>query len=155
MSDTPQDPLLLCKYTEGCHALRHYSLGVLRVRTITIVQGLALLAAAGYFVREHERFYAMAIALFGLAFTAVLNRLQSNYWRHFEAVLSYITTLEALHPGGVSPGPWSAYGGQREDRFSRRSWRVLTIHGPYLLLLAALVAVLFFAVFSSIGSAIH
>jgi hypothetical protein len=46
------EPDIKSKYTEGCSALRHYSVCVLNTRTITIAQGFAILTGAIYTIKE-------------------------------------------------------------------------------------------------------
>jgi len=120
------------KYIEGCSALRHYSVCVLNTRTITIAQGFAILTAAVYTIKEGLFWPSLWISVFGLLFTAVLNRLQSNYWQHCNAILKEVVELE-------EGGPWTAYRDQREERHRQPIWKVTVIEGPFNLLVLALV----------------
>src|SRR5687768_7037776 len=60
------------KYTEACTVVRHYSNFVIGVRTLTIVQGVAILGAAAFLSKEKQHVYALASASFGLLLTFVL-----------------------------------------------------------------------------------
>src|SRR6185436_16112849 len=121
------------KYIEGCSALRHYSVCVLNTRTITIAQGFAILTAAVYTIKEGLFWPSLCISIFGLLFTAVLNRLQKNYWLHCDEILKKVVELE-------KGGPWTVYSVQREQRHGQKIWKMTEIDGPVNLLVFALVA---------------
>lgn len=131
MSDL--EPDIKAKYTEGCSALRHYSVCVLNTRTITIAQGFAILTGAIYTIKEGLFWYSLCISVFGLLFTAVLNRLQKNYWLHCDAILTKVVELERN-------GPWTAYSIQRAKRHEQKIWKMMVVDGPFYLLVTALVA---------------
>ena len=130
MSDS--EPENKTKYTEGCSALRHYSVCVLNTRTITIAQGFAILTGAIYTIKEGLFWSSLCISVFGLLFTAVLNRLQKNYWLHCNAILKIVVELERN-------GPWTAYSIQRAKRHEQKLWKVMVVDGPFYLLVIALV----------------
>lgn len=127
-------------YSEGCSALRHYSSRVINVRTIAFAQGIALLGSAGYFLRTGSFILSTSVAGFSLLFTALLYSLQHNYWLHFQAFLVYVIELENGSGDGV--GPWSAYDKQRRKRHRKWFWSISAIHGPFLLLLVALLSIM-------------
>jgi hypothetical protein len=133
MSDSESEPGIKAKYSEGCSALRHYSVCVLNTRTITIAQGFAILTGAIYTIKEGLFWISLCISVFGLLFTAVLNRLQKNYWLHCNAILKEVVELE-------TNGPWTAYSVQRAKRHEQKIWRTLVVDGPFHLLVTALVA---------------
>ena len=130
MSDSEPDNK--ARYTEGCSALRHYSVCVLNTRTITIAQGFAILTGAIYTIKEGLFLTSLCISVFGLLFTAVLNRLQKNYWLHCDTILEKVVELEGN-------GPWTAYRDQRKKRHEQKIWEILVVNGPFYLLVAALV----------------
>jgi len=130
MSDC--EPGIKAKYSEGCSALRHYSVCVLSTRTITIAQGFAILTGAIYTIKEGLFRASLCISVFGLLFTAILNRLQKNYWLHCNAILKKVVELEG-------DGPWTAYNDQRKNRHGQRIWKVMVVDGPFYLLGIALV----------------
>jgi hypothetical protein len=132
MSDSESEPGIKAKYSEGCSALRHYSVCVLNTRTITIAQGFAILTGAIYAIKEGLFWTSLCISVFGLFFTAVLNRLQKNYWLHCNAILKEVVELE-------TNGPWTAYSIQRAKRHEQKRWRILVVDGPFYLLVTALV----------------
>src|ERR1051325_6115579 len=132
MSDSESEPGIKAKYSEGCSALRHYSVCVLNTRTITIAQGFAILTGAIYTIKEGLFPTSFCISIFGLLFTVVLNRLQRNYWLHCNAILEVVVELE-------TNGPWTAYSVQRTKRHEQKIWRILVIDGPFYLLVIALV----------------
>jgi hypothetical protein len=127
------EPDIKTKYTEGCSALRHYSVCVLNTRIITIVQGFVILTGAIYSIKEGLFWSSLCISVFGLLFTAVLNRLQKNYWLHANAILKKVVELER-------DGPWTAYSVQRKKRHGQKIWKMLVVEGPFYLLVTALVA---------------
>lgn len=133
MSDSESEPGIKAKYSEGCSALRHYSVCVLNTRTITIVQGFAILTGAIYTIKEGLFRTSLCISVFGLLFTAVLNRLQKNYWLHCNAILKVVVELE-------TNGPWTAYSVQRAKRHEQKIWKIPVVDGPFYLLVIALVA---------------
>ena len=81
-------------YAEGCSMLRHYSSTVMHIRTVTVAQGLVVLAGAGFLNRELQLAASLSVALFGVALTGVLFFLHENYYRHFETILSVVVDLE-------------------------------------------------------------
>ena len=131
MSDSEPDNK--ARYTEGCSALRHYSVCVLNTRTITIAQGFAILTGAIYTIKEGLFLTSLCISVFGLLFTAVLNRLQKNYWLHCDTILEKVVELEGN-------GPWTAYSVQRAKRHEQKIWKIPVVDGPFYLLVTALVA---------------
>jgi hypothetical protein len=134
MSDSESEPGIKAKYSEGCSALRHYSVCVLNTRTITIAQGFAILTGATYTIKEGLFWPSWCISVFGLLFTAVLNSLQKNYWLHCNAILKKVVELEK------DDGPWSAYSVQRAKRHEQKRWKILVVDGPFYLLAIALLA---------------
>jgi hypothetical protein len=132
MSDLKSE-MIRAKYSEGCSALRHYSVCVLNTRTITIAQGFAILTGAIYTIKEGLFWTSLCISVFGLLFTAVLKMLQKNYWLHCNAILKVVVELE-------TNGPWTAYHDQRAKRHEQRIWKVMVVDGPFYLLVTALVA---------------
>jgi len=106
---------------------------VLNTRTITIAQGFAILTGAIYTIKEGLFWTSLCISVFGLLFTAVLNRLQKNYWLHCNAILKEVVELK-------TNGPWSDYSVQRAKRHEQKIWRILVVDGPFYLLVTALVA---------------
>src|SRR5437763_1799972 len=126
-------------YNEGCNALRHYSVCVMTMRNITIVQGFDILSAAIYLIKEKEFLASLSVSLFGLLFTAVLYMIQKNYWLHFNAVLKTIKAFEETLGGDeLKPGPWMAYREQRGKRHRQLRWKYTVLYGPAFLLLLAL-----------------
>jgi len=128
-------------YSEGCNALRHYSTRVINVRTIAFAQGIALLGSAGYFLRTGAFELSISVSGFGLLFTALLYSLQHNYWLHFQSFLGYVINLE-LEAESRNGGPWSTYDKQRRERHRRWVWSISAVHGPFLLLLLTLLAIM-------------
>ena len=145
MSDPQID--LRSKYAEGCTALRHYSLCVLNTRTVTIAQGFVILTAAIYLIKDRSFGASLVVCFFGLSFTVVLNRLQMNYWIHFNTILEIVMRLENLGNSDASlMGPWSAYSELRNERHGKRKWKILVVYGPYYLLTFALATIIMYCV---------
>jgi hypothetical protein len=70
-------------YSEACNALRHYSNASLAVRSASIVQGLAIMFPWAYALTQPQpkAFYAFALPIAGLIFTALLYRFHLGYFR--------------------------------------------------------------------------
>jgi hypothetical protein len=70
-------------YSEACNTLRHYSNASLAVRSASIVQGLAILFPWAYALTQSQpkAFYALALPIAGLIFTALLYRFHLGYFR--------------------------------------------------------------------------
>ena len=138
-------PDIKAQYNEGCNAVRHYSLCVMNMRTVTIAQGIVILSAAIYLINQNAFHPSLWLCGFGLLFTGILYMLQKSYWEHFETILEAVVNLETIaNKGDSERGPWSAYRKHRTNRFKDRIWRLLVRHGPFLLLLAALLGLLFY-----------
>jgi len=130
------------KYNEGCNALRHYSLCVMNMRTVTIAQGLVLLSGTAYLINQKAFQYSFSLAIFGLLFTGVLYGLQKSYWEHFEKILEAVVILEiSSDENSTAEGPWSAYKENRKTLFDRPLWGLWVRHGPFMLLLMALLGI--------------
>ena len=119
------------KYVEGCNALRHYSNCVINIRTVTIVQGLAVLGAAGYLIKEGLFFHSLLAVIFGLLLSGVLFGLHRNYYDHFNVILKHIA--EDIE----KDGPWRTYKDNRDKNLKKYKW---THYGPFILLALSLLA---------------
>lgn len=130
-------------YEESCNGFRHYSTAVMTIRTITIAQGFAVLTAVSYLSTSNQFLLSLFATVFGVLLTGVLAALQWNYYLHASTLLDFLVALESrLSPLEGSTGPWTTYAAPRSRRF--RSWwgRLVYLHGPYVLLLLALVSLL-------------
>ena len=130
-------------YTEGCNNLRHYSSAVLNTRNMAIAQGLVILTAAGYFIREQEFRSSLSVSLFGLFFTSVLYKLQDNYWSHFNVILDAVVALEGDgNPDNASKGTWTVYKVGRDKKSEQWLWKFFVATGPFYLLLFAFLVII-------------
>ena len=127
-------------YAEGCSTLRHYSSALMHIRTVTVAQGLIVLAGAGLLNRESLLAASLCVALFGVALTGVLFFLHENYYQHFETILKCVIDVEKSRTSGSScTGPWSAYDENRKEMIARFGafgcwpWH----RGPFALLFVA------------------
>ena len=68
-------------YKEGCATFRHYSSAALNIRVSTIAQGVVLMTAVGFLLKEGLLEYARYAAGFGFFFTFILLFLHENYQR--------------------------------------------------------------------------
>ncbi len=68
-------------YKEACATARYYSSAALSIRVSAIAQGIVLMSAVGFLLREDNMLYAQYAALFGILFTIVLLFLHENYQR--------------------------------------------------------------------------
>jgi hypothetical protein len=139
-------PDLKVQYSEGCTALRHYSLCVFNVRVVTIAQGLILLAGAAALWQKDSFTSAMVASLFGVFFSAALWALQRSYWMCFNAILSAVLILERSASTSTSlTGPWASYEGQSKVAFGKLWWRILVKNGPYWLFALSFVVIFILA----------
>ncbi|HSS48911.1 MAG TPA: hypothetical protein VLX28_08190 [Thermoanaerobaculia bacterium] len=132
------------RYAEGCNALRHYSSTIMNVRTLAIAQGFTVVGAAGYLLRQGEFNFSLGVSVFGILFTGLLYSLQRNYWLHCKAFLGYVIEVEGFMDkvgAHLAAGPWSTYDKERRERHRRWRWSISAVHGPFLLLLLALVLI--------------
>jgi hypothetical protein len=134
MMEHSGQPDLKTQYSEGCTALRHYSLCVFNVRVVTIAQGLILLAGAFALLQKGSVIPAMVASIFGVFFSAALWALQRSYWLCFNAILSTVLAFEkASNISSELIGPWSNYDKQSEVAFGKLWWIILVKNGPYWL----------------------
>lgn len=68
-------------YKEGCSTFRHYSGAALNIRVSAIAQGVVLMSAVGFLIKEDSLIFAQYASVFGLLFTLVLLFLHENYQR--------------------------------------------------------------------------
>jgi len=137
---------LKAQYSEGCTALRHYSLCVFNVRVVTIAQGLILLAGSSALLQKGSIIPAIVASIFGVFFSAALLALQRSYWMCFEAILSTVLALEKSSSISSEPiGPWSSYDKQSDIAFKKRWWIILVKYGPYGLFFTFFVLVFILA----------
>jgi hypothetical protein len=130
-------------YTEGCNNLRHYSSAVLNARNMAIAQGLVILTAAGYLIRERDFPSSLSVSLFGLFFTSVLYKLQDNYWSHFDVILDAVVALEnSGNPNNPPKGTWTAYKVARDKKVDQWLWKFFVATGPFYLLLFAFLVII-------------
>lgn len=75
MSDSDNNIIdeLKAAYKESCDIVRHYSLAVRSIRTITIVQGLTVLSAVVYIVTKSQNYKSAVFgAIFGICIIIIL-----------------------------------------------------------------------------------
>lgn len=125
------------RYTEACEVVRHYSRFVIDVRTLTIVQGLAVIGAVGYLSKDGMHAFAIGGAVFGLFLTYILFSFHRAYLAYFEAALKYI--LVDLERNG---GPWSAYEKARQQKRRERLYKVTHLYGSIIVVTIALVGLI-------------
>ncbi|MDP1562033.1 MAG: hypothetical protein Q8M16_11700 [Pirellulaceae bacterium] len=101
-------------YSETSASLRHYSGILLQVRTTVVVQGLVVLAGAGYLILQSLYVEAAVMALFSGLMAAVLLGLHSNYYIHFQRFLDKVVEVETGIFGTPHTGPWSHYDASRK-----------------------------------------
>lgn len=94
-------------YEEGCKSIRHYSLALRNIRTITIAQGFAVLTAVFYLTKENQYLFSVVVTMFGIALTGILYRLHANYHSYLRTAINYILDIEKKHLDKYC-GPWSA-----------------------------------------------
>lgn|GEM_PF-1775184 len=130
-------------YSEGCKALRHYSNSVMRVRVITVVQGLVILGTALFLLREDSYSYSSICAGFGLVLSIVLFFFCRNYYNHFDAFLEVVNKIET--ESGLEYGPWRDY--YRRRRNLNFLYKLVYHHSPFILLAVALIGVLVISIY--------
>jgi len=125
------------RYTEACEVVRHYSRCVIDVRTMAVVQGLAVVGAVGYLSKDGMYIFAIAGAVFGLFLTYILFSFHRAYLAYFEAALKYI--LVDLEKNG---GPWSAYEKMRQQKRKERLYKATHLYGSIIVVTVALVGLI-------------
>jgi hypothetical protein len=123
-------------YEQACEGFRHYSTHVREIRTVSIAQGITVLAGAGYL--ENQGLYAEAFSATGLGFllTLTLWSMHKMYFDHSMVMQQYIS--EVLEKGG---GPWTNHRESRRKRLEGKVKHDLFKHGVFILLAISLVGI--------------
>jgi len=131
------------KYAEGASALRHYSLCIFNLRTVTLAQGILLLGGTAILFRSCLFNPAAVVSIFGLLVSVALWRLQRSYWDCFDSVLHSVVDLEQRAAAPQDPlGPWASYKRKQDVVVEEFWWRLWVKHGPYWLISLAFGCVL-------------
>ena len=81
-------------YEEASNSVRHCSGAILTLKSITIAQGFALLAAQGFLYKSEDTVLSLTLGVFGVFFTIVLNFIGLNLMKHFNLVLEAAQAIE-------------------------------------------------------------
>ena len=122
------NPTLSEKYTDAGNSLRHYSGCVLKVRSMTIVQGLIVLGAEAVLYSKGEFFYLLIVTIFGLIFTFILYLVHTVYIQDFESILNWVVETEG------ESGPWMNYNMVRNNRLGKTHTNTFFHYGVFVLL---------------------
>lgn len=126
--------LWLAHYEQACEACRHYSIHVREIRTITIAQGITVLAGAGYLLKEKLYLESLLATILGFLLTLTLWSMHKMYFDHSLGMQEYISkNLEN------KKGPWSNHRESRQKRLEGKLKHDLFKHGVFLLLTVSLI----------------
>jgi hypothetical protein len=81
-------------YKEGCSAFRHYSSAALNIRLSSIAQGVVMMTAVGFLIKEDSLEFAQYASGFGLLFTVALMFLHENYQRKCSLFIAATSLIE-------------------------------------------------------------
>ena len=136
-------------YKEASNSVRHYSGAIFMLKSITIAQGFALLAAQGFLYKSQDTILSLGLAFFGLFFTLALYLIGSNLMGHFNAVLGAAQAIEKkLCPDQNDLAPWSALEKSSIRKAGNPFVRAMTLHGHVILLLVAFFSLILYDVFT-------
>lgn len=144
-------------YSETCKALVNYSAAILKVRTLSIAQGVAIAVAAGFMVKEGLWSYALGAAIAGILLTLTLWHAHRVYYAHLDSFLAVACALEQhwnlrceservwsnyFKLGGQQiQGPWTRYLEKRETRSNSEIWRFWLKNGVFIFLCVMLLVI--------------
>jgi hypothetical protein len=132
-------------YSEACNTLRHYSNASLAVRSASVVQGLAIMFPWAYaLTKSHPRaFYAFALPIAGLLFTALLYRFHLGYFRATAFFYDVAARMEQKF-FDEDCRPITAYNIWKAELYEGAWARFTILYAPFtligLLFVAALIA---------------
>ena len=123
-------------YEQACEARRLYSIHVKDIRTVSIVQGIALLGGVVYLDGQHFYHEAIAGIVLGFFLTLTLWSMHKVYFDHSMEMQNYISiVLENKN------GPWTNHIKSRNKRLNGKIRYGLFQHGVFLLLLLSLTTI--------------
>lgn len=114
------------KYIEGCNAVRHYSNALKNIRTMTILQGFAIISASSLVASEGKigLFSSLIISMAGICLTIILYSLLLNYFTHVRSAMEYVWSIEKKETE-IGDGPWVAIEANRKILWDKKWKNVL------------------------------
>lgn len=111
--------LLELAYKQSCDLVRHYSNATRSIRTIAVVQGLAILYAVFFVLSRTEKpWVAVLVALTGILITLILKVLHENYLANFKDQETVAVSLEdQIFRCSEITKPFKQQREQREERW--------------------------------------
>ena len=129
-------------YSEACNTLRHYSNASLTVRVLSVVQGIAILAAWAYALTQKISPLMIVFPIAGILFTILLYRFHVGYFRATGFFYDEAAQLEEkLFDSGFRP--IAAYHKKHDDLYGNIRGKVFTLNAPF-----ALIGILFALAFA-------
>jgi hypothetical protein len=132
-------------YGEASNSVRHYSGLIVTLKSVTIAQGCALLAAQGYLYKSKDILLSLGLGLFGIFFTLALYFIGRNLMDHFDAIIKVALKIEeTFYPDNQSLCPWTAFDVTSTRENGNKIVMALTLHGHIVMLLVAFLAIILF-----------
>ncbi|MCB9746818.1 MAG: hypothetical protein H6755_00240 [Candidatus Omnitrophica bacterium] len=128
-------------YEQACEAFRHYSLHVREIRTVSIAQGLTVLAGSAFLTNQSQYSQALAAIGFGFLLTITLWSMHKMYFDHSMEMQKYIS--EILED---KDGPWTNHRESRRKRLEGRFKHGLFKHGVFILLMISFLTLTLFII---------
>ncbi len=146
MAESPEPHTVFqpAAYSEASQTIRHYSTRIMQIRTLAVVQNLALLGVIGLLINGDLFIGVAAFSLFGLALSVVLLFLHHNYYLIFEDMLDYVVRHEP------EPGLWRHYHEQRNKHVGRPWFRESRHYSPFILMIIAMIILFLFGLATAI-----
>lgn len=133
-------------YKECSQCLRHYSEIIRNGRALTIVQGIVIISAIIYAIKNNYIEIGLILSIFGICFTGVLWLQLDNHLNIFEGFLSLAVEYESKFSSDseMSDTPWSRYKAIRNENFEKFGYKLAVTKGPCLIIASAFLILLFY-----------
>ena len=121
-------------YELSCSAEHHHSTALRAVRTLTIVQGIAIILGSLYLIKEQQYFASSGAAIFSIILTSIMATLNYHHLRHTRWLSQYIREIEKEH-SVISRGPFLYMDEMRMNNKYQKSLRFMLNTAMYLLII--------------------
>jgi hypothetical protein len=120
-------------YSEACNTLRHYSNASLTVRVLSVVQGIAILAAWAYALTQKISPLMIVFPIAGLLFTVLLYRFHIGYFR---ATVFFYNKAAKIEEKLFDPEfrPIEAYNEKHAKLYESIWGKLFTLNAPFALI---------------------
>ncbi len=120
-------------YSETCNTLRHYSNASLTVRVLSVVQGIAILAAWAYALTQKLSPFTVVFPVAGLLFTVLLYRFHIGYFRATAFFYDKASQMEEkLFDSDYRP--IAAYNEKHREIYGNIWGKLFTLNAPFALI---------------------